>query len=123
MEVSRGCCRPVKNGDQRNTNPSYYVSLVEDEEEGSKQESEEPRVVVQMDTESPIIYQKTCLDHYFDKPLRVSYWQYVQINLGLLYYNVSLGHKSFSLLRYDEKHRNRSFQESLSSTKSTSPQL
>ncbi|KAJ4707380.1 Phosphatidylinositol 3,4,5-trisphosphate 3-phosphatase and protein-tyrosine-phosphatase [Melia azedarach] len=89
MEVSRGCCRPVKNGDQRNTNPSYYVSLVEDEEEGSKQESEEPRVVVQMDTESPIIYQKTCLDHYFDKPLRVNG------DIRVIFYQKMIGSRIF----------------------------
>ncbi|XP_024037979.1 phosphatidylinositol 3,4,5-trisphosphate 3-phosphatase and protein-tyrosine-phosphatase PTEN1 [Citrus clementina] len=72
MELSRSSCRPVKKGNQRNTNHKYYVSCIEDEEEGSKLESEEPRVVVQMDTENSIIYQKTCLDHYFDKPLQVS---------------------------------------------------
>ena len=32
----------------------------------------EPRLVVQMDTESSIIDEKTCLDFYFDKPVRVS---------------------------------------------------
>lgn len=72
MEVSRSICREVRKGYERNTDPQYFVSFIDDEDgEGNKSESEE-RVVVQMDTESPIIYQKTCLDHYFDKPLQVS---------------------------------------------------
>ncbi|XP_044468725.1 phosphatidylinositol 3,4,5-trisphosphate 3-phosphatase and protein-tyrosine-phosphatase PTEN1 [Mangifera indica] len=72
MEVSRSICREVRKGYERNTDPQYFVSFIDDEDgEGNKSESEE-RVVVQMDTESPIIYQKTCLDHYFDKPLQVT---------------------------------------------------
>lgn len=36
-----------------------------------KQEKKEPRLVVQMDTESSMLYQKTCLDHFYDKPVQV----------------------------------------------------
>ena len=35
-------------------------------------DGEGPRLVVQMDTESSVIDEKTCLDFYFDKPVRVS---------------------------------------------------
>lgn len=71
MEVTKGCCRPIKKGFQRNNSPRYYLSFNRGEIVGES-ESEEPHVVVQMDTESPILYQKTCLDYYFDKPLHVS---------------------------------------------------
>ncbi|XP_031286784.1 phosphatidylinositol 3,4,5-trisphosphate 3-phosphatase and protein-tyrosine-phosphatase PTEN1 [Pistacia vera] len=72
MEVSRSVCRQVRKGYEKNTDARYYVSFIDDDNgEGKKSESGE-RVVVQMDTESPIIYQKTCLDHCFDKPLLVS---------------------------------------------------
>ncbi|KAF8041465.1 hypothetical protein BT93_A0156 [Corymbia citriodora subsp. variegata] len=71
MEVTKGCCRPIKKGFQRNNSPRYYLSFDGGEIIG-KSESEEPHVVVQMDTESPVLYQKTCLDYYFDKPLHVT---------------------------------------------------
>ncbi|XP_056176069.1 phosphatidylinositol 3,4,5-trisphosphate 3-phosphatase and protein-tyrosine-phosphatase PTEN1 isoform X4 [Syzygium oleosum] len=71
MEVTKGCCRPIKKGFQRNNSPRYYLSFNRGEIVGES-ESEEPHVVVQMDTESPILYQKTCLDYYFDKPLHVT---------------------------------------------------
>ncbi|KAK2655876.1 hypothetical protein Ddye_008928 [Dipteronia dyeriana] len=71
VEISKSCCRPVKKGLQRSLGPQYYVSFIEDDE-ANKLESEEPRVVVQMDTESSILYQKTCLEHCFEKPVQVS---------------------------------------------------
>ncbi|KAJ1401572.1 Tensin-type phosphatase domain, partial [Sesbania bispinosa] len=70
VEVNRSCCRQIKKGYQRNNSPRYYISILEGDEDGKQSEIEEPRVVVQMDTESPAIYQKSCLDHYFDKPIR-----------------------------------------------------
>ncbi|XP_059449645.1 phosphatidylinositol 3,4,5-trisphosphate 3-phosphatase and protein-tyrosine-phosphatase PTEN1 [Corylus avellana] len=72
IEVSRGCCRQIKKGHQRSHSPRYYLSFIKGDEEGKESDLEEPRVVVQMDTENPIIYQKPCLDHYFDKPLQVT---------------------------------------------------
>lgn len=72
VEVYRSCCRQIKKGYQRNNSPRYYISIPEGDEDGKQSEIEEPRVVVQMDTESPAIYQKSCLDHYFDKPIQVS---------------------------------------------------
>ncbi|KAH7554521.1 hypothetical protein ACOSP7_028070 [Xanthoceras sorbifolium] len=68
VEISKNCCRPIKKGFQRSTYPRYYLKG----EEGNKLESEEPRVVVQMDTESSILYQKTCLEHRLEKPVQVS---------------------------------------------------
>lgn len=72
MEVYRGSCRQIKKGYQRTNSPRYYISIPEGDEDGKQSEIEEPRVVVQMDTESPAIYQKSCLDHYFDNPIQVS---------------------------------------------------
>jgi len=43
------------------------------EEDEEVTDGEEPHLVVQMDTESSIIDEKTCLDFYFDKPVRVSH--------------------------------------------------
>lgn len=71
-EVARGYCRPITKGYQRNTSPRYYISFIEGDEEQKKSEVEEPRVVVQMDTENPIIDQKSCLDFYFNKPVEVT---------------------------------------------------
>ncbi|KAF5480238.1 hypothetical protein F2P56_001002 [Juglans regia] len=71
VEVTRNCCRPIKKGYQRTNSPRYYISFANGDKE-DKPQSEEEHVVVQMDTESSIIYQKTCLDHYFDKPLQVT---------------------------------------------------
>ncbi|KAE9595286.1 putative phosphoric monoester hydrolase [Lupinus albus] len=72
VEVSRSCCRQVKKGYYRTNSPRYYISYVEGHENGNQTEPEEPRIVVQMDTESPIIYKKSCLDHYFDQPIKVT---------------------------------------------------
>ncbi|KAK0584001.1 hypothetical protein LWI29_006280 [Acer saccharum] len=71
VEISKSCCRSVKKGFQRSPGPRYYVSFIEGDE-GNKLESQEPRVVVQMDTESSILYQKTCLEHCFEKPVQFS---------------------------------------------------
>jgi hypothetical protein len=73
VEVYRSGCREIKKGYQRTNSPRYYISIPEGDEDGTTSEIEEPRVVVQMDTESPAIYQKSCLDHYFEKPIQVSY--------------------------------------------------
>lgn len=72
MEVARSCCRSVKLGYQRSYSPRYYLSFIDNEEEGKIPEKETPHVVVQMETERSVIYQKTCLDYYFDKPLQVT---------------------------------------------------
>ncbi|KAG6656977.1 hypothetical protein CIPAW_04G058900 [Carya illinoinensis] len=58
VEVSRNCRRQIKKGYERICSSEYHLSFTNE------------CVVVQMDTESPIIYQKTCLDHCFDKPLQ-----------------------------------------------------
>ncbi|XP_075651881.1 phosphatidylinositol 3,4,5-trisphosphate 3-phosphatase and protein-tyrosine-phosphatase PTEN1 [Castanea sativa] len=73
VEVLRSSCRQVKKGYQRGCSPRYYLSFIGgDEEEEKELELKEPNRVVQMDTENAIIYQKTCLDHYFNQPLRVT---------------------------------------------------
>uniref|UniRef100_A0A5B6ZHT1 Putative Calcium/lipid-binding (CaLB) phosphatase n=2 Tax=Davidia involucrata TaxID=16924 RepID=A0A5B6ZHT1_DAVIN len=72
VELSKNCCRQIKKGFQRPNNPRYYLSFIEKDGEGKKSEVEEPRLVVQMDTEIPVLYQKTCLDYYFEKPVQVS---------------------------------------------------
>ncbi|KAK2413068.1 Phosphatidylinositol 3,4,5-trisphosphate 3-phosphatase and protein-tyrosine-phosphatase pten1, variant 2 [Trifolium repens] len=72
VEVCRSSCREIKKGYQRTNSPRYYISIPEGDEDGTTSEIEEPRVVVQMDTESPAIYQKSCLDHYFEKPIQVT---------------------------------------------------
>ncbi|XVF14349.1 hypothetical protein REPUB_Repub09cG0051400 [Reevesia pubescens] len=72
VEVAKGCCREIKKGSDGNCSPRYFLSFVEGDEEGTTSESEEPHVVVQMDTESSVLYQKTCLDYHFNKPVRVN---------------------------------------------------
>jgi ADP-dependent phosphofructokinase/glucokinase len=73
VEVAKSCLRPIIKGYQRNSSPQYYISFTEgNEEEEEDLKPAESRLIVQMDTESPIIYQKTTLDYYFDKPIRVS---------------------------------------------------
>ncbi|XP_011035829.1 PREDICTED: uncharacterized protein LOC105133497 [Populus euphratica] len=73
VEVAKGCLRPIIKGYQRNISPQYYISFTEggEEEEEEDLKPAESRLIVQMDTESPIIYQKTTLDYYFDKPIQV----------------------------------------------------
>ncbi|XP_021297692.1 phosphatidylinositol 3,4,5-trisphosphate 3-phosphatase and protein-tyrosine-phosphatase PTEN1 isoform X2 [Herrania umbratica] len=72
VEVAKSCCREINKGYEANSSPRYFLSFIEGGEEGNISESEEPRVVVQMDTESPVLYQKTCLDYHFSKPVQVS---------------------------------------------------
>ncbi|KAG5400848.1 hypothetical protein IGI04_015455 [Brassica rapa subsp. trilocularis] len=74
VELARGCCRQFKKGYCRSSSPRYYISHIncDSEEDEVLTAGEEPRLVVQMDTESSIIDEKTCLDFYFDKPVRVS---------------------------------------------------
>lgn len=74
VEVAKSCLRPIIKGYQRNSSPQYYISFTEGNEEEEEEDLKpaESRLIVQMDTESPIIYQKTTLDYYFDKPIRVS---------------------------------------------------
>ncbi|KAJ6866911.1 phosphatidylinositol 3,4,5-trisphosphate 3-phosphatase and protein-tyrosine-phosphatase PTEN1 [Populus alba x Populus x berolinensis] len=72
VEVAKSCLRPIIEGCQRNSSPQYYISFTEgNEEEEEALKPAESRLIVQMDTESPIIYQKTTLDYYFDEPIRV----------------------------------------------------
>lgn len=71
VEVSRSCCRPVKKGFQRTNSLRYYLSFFASDEEGKKLEPEKSQIV-QMDTESPVLYHKTCLDCHFQKPVQVS---------------------------------------------------
>lgn len=72
MEITRSSCRQITKGYQGNYSPRYYLSYIKGDEDGIESNLEEPHVVVQMDTEDPSIYQKSCLDHYFDKPIQVS---------------------------------------------------
>ncbi|KAH6774564.1 Calcium/lipid-binding phosphatase [Perilla frutescens var. hirtella] len=71
VEVSKTCCRLIGTDNEKSYESRYYYSFVESEE-GKNDEEEEPRLVVQMDTESSIIYQKTCLGHHYEKPLRLT---------------------------------------------------
>lgn len=90
-EVSRSCCRRIKKGSERPNSPRYYYSFVERDEEEMELEVEEPHVVVQMDTESSVLYQKTCLDYYYEKPLQVSRYSLLRIILTVIqkYYELS----------------------------------
>ncbi|XP_052197910.1 phosphatidylinositol 3,4,5-trisphosphate 3-phosphatase and protein-tyrosine-phosphatase PTEN1 isoform X2 [Diospyros lotus] len=72
VEVSKSCCRHAKKGCQRQNSNRYYLSFIERDEEGTESEPETPHLVVQMDTESPVLYQKNCLDYYFEKPVKVT---------------------------------------------------
>uniref|UniRef100_A0A7N0ZSY2 phosphatidylinositol-3,4,5-trisphosphate 3-phosphatase n=1 Tax=Kalanchoe fedtschenkoi TaxID=63787 RepID=A0A7N0ZSY2_KALFE len=73
VEVTKNCCRQIRKGYHRNCSPKYYLSFIDtDDEEGKMSEIEEPRLVVQMDTERSALYKKTCLDYYFEKPIKVS---------------------------------------------------
>lgn len=72
VEVARSCCHEIKKGCQRTNSPRYYLSVIENDEDELHSEAETPRVVVQMDTEISAIDHRTCLDYYFDKPLRIT---------------------------------------------------
>ncbi|KAL2240374.1 UNVERIFIED_CONTAM: Phosphatidylinositol 3,4,5-trisphosphate 3-phosphatase and protein-tyrosine-phosphatase PTEN1 [Sesamum indicum] len=69
-EVAKSCCRRIGTDHERCNKPRYYYSFVESEE--GKKEVVEPHLVVQMDTESSIIYQKTCLGCYYEKPVQLT---------------------------------------------------
>lgn len=68
-EVSKSCCRHVEKDCQKSNSPCYYYSYV-DRDEGEDNTSH--RLVVQMDTESSIIYQKNCLGYSYEKPVQVT---------------------------------------------------
>ncbi|XP_051117670.1 phosphatidylinositol 3,4,5-trisphosphate 3-phosphatase and protein-tyrosine-phosphatase PTEN1 [Andrographis paniculata] len=88
-EVIKSCCRRIKNHDQCNK-PRYYYSFVEGEEgEEGKKEVSEPRLVVQMDTESSMIYQKTCLGCQYDEPVRI------QGDVRIIFYERLIGGRLF----------------------------
>eukprot|EP00249_Psilotum_nudum_P017349 c26275_g1_i3 orf=696-1664(-) len=73
VEVAKGFCRAVKKGYRRTVSPRYFVSFLNrDIRDDDTPKEEPPHVVVQMDTERPVIDNKACLDHYFEKPLPVS---------------------------------------------------
>ncbi|KAL6526383.1 Phosphatidylinositol 3,4,5-trisphosphate 3-phosphatase and protein-tyrosine-phosphatase pten1 [Orobanche minor] len=69
-EVAKSCCRRIGKDHGRSNKPRYYYSFVEREE--GKREAVEPRLVVQMDTESSVIYQKNCLGHHYEKTVQVT---------------------------------------------------
>ncbi|CAL5359917.1 unnamed protein product [Camellia sinensis] len=71
VEVFKSCCREVKKGCVRPNSSRYYLSFVDQGGEGNRSEPVEPHLVVQMDTESSVLYQKTCLDYCFEKPIKV----------------------------------------------------
>ncbi|KAL6136567.1 hypothetical protein ACLB2K_061862 [Fragaria x ananassa] len=89
-EVSRSSCKKIKKGYQRTSSPRYYLSFTEGDGEDKKPYPDEPRVVVQMDTESSILYQKACLEYYFDNPVQVTgdvrVIFYQKMNGGRLFY-------------------------------------
>ncbi|XVF16701.1 hypothetical protein REPUB_Repub10bG0055000 [Reevesia pubescens] len=90
VEIAKSCSREIKKGYEANSSPRYFLSFVEGNEERITSESEEPRVVVQMDTQNPVLYQKTCLDYHFNKPVQVGDFPRLVLNLYcLLCYDVS----------------------------------
>ncbi|KAL7221401.1 hypothetical protein ACSBR1_023375 [Camellia fascicularis] len=72
VEVFKSCCREVKKGCVRPNSSRYYLSFVDQGGEGNRSEPVEPHLVVQMDTESSVLYQKTCLDYCFEKPIKLT---------------------------------------------------
>ncbi|WKA04686.1 hypothetical protein VitviT2T_022697 [Vitis vinifera] len=89
LEVARSCCRQIKKGYQRTNSPRYYLSFGNNDQQGTKSEQGERCVVVQMDTESPVLYQKACLDYNFDKPLKVTG------DVHIIFYQKSMGGRLF----------------------------
>ncbi|EFJ08336.1 hypothetical protein SELMODRAFT_132165, partial [Selaginella moellendorffii] len=71
VEIASGLCEPLKKGFVRTVSPRYYLSFLPKEGDEKSKENQ-PRFVVQMDTERPNLLKKDCLDHYFDKPICVS---------------------------------------------------
>ncbi|KAK4341698.1 hypothetical protein RND71_040199 [Anisodus tanguticus] len=99
-EVSKSCCRRIKNGIQRTYSPRYFYSSVEENGDEMEQEKKEPRLVVQMDTESSMLYQKTCLDHFYDKPVQVRILtqfrsSFVRGDVRIIFYEKLLGGRLF----------------------------
>ncbi|MQL74118.1 hypothetical protein Taro_006461 [Colocasia esculenta] len=88
VEVARSCCRPIKEGYHRNNSPRYYLSFIDADNDRKKGETD-PHIVIQMDTESSVIYQKTCLDYYFEKPVQVSG------DLRVIFYEKMIGGRLF----------------------------
>ncbi|XP_020593607.1 phosphatidylinositol 3,4,5-trisphosphate 3-phosphatase and protein-tyrosine-phosphatase PTEN1 isoform X2 [Phalaenopsis equestris] len=90
IEVAKGCCREVKEGDRRSNSPRYYLSYVDDGgNDLDRIEVVSPRVVVQMDTERSALYQKTCLDYCFESPLQVAG------DLRVVFYEKLIGSRLF----------------------------
>ncbi|PKA53670.1 phosphatidylinositol-3,4,5-trisphosphate 3-phosphatase [Apostasia shenzhenica] len=87
IEVGRSCCRQIKQGYHRNNSPRYYVSY--GEHDMSHGEPVSPRIVMQMDTEKPSIYQKRCLGYCFEKPLQVTG------DLRVIFYEKLIGGRLF----------------------------
>ncbi|KDP27203.1 hypothetical protein JCGZ_19902 [Jatropha curcas] len=88
-EVAKGYCKPISEGYQRNYSPRYYISFIEGDEEGKRSQAEEPHVVVQMDTERPIIDRKNCLDFYFNTPVQV------KGDIRVIFYQKMIGGRLF----------------------------
>lgn len=72
VELARNYCRALQKRNQRTTGPQYDFSFLHNDGNEKKGDGEQPDFVVQMCTESPIIYKKTYLDHNFDKPLSLT---------------------------------------------------
>ncbi|KAL3525883.1 hypothetical protein ACH5RR_014255 [Cinchona calisaya] len=72
VEVSKGCCRRIKDGFQRTNSTRYYYSFVQKDDEEKEADKQEAHLVAQMDTESSMLYKKTCLGCYYDTPVRVT---------------------------------------------------
>ncbi|XP_058226322.1 phosphatidylinositol 3,4,5-trisphosphate 3-phosphatase and protein-tyrosine-phosphatase PTEN1 isoform X1 [Rhododendron vialii] len=72
VEVFKGCCRQVKKGYPRTNSQRYYLSYIDRDGCENQSATVEPHLVAQMDTESPVLYQKTCLDYNFEKPVKVT---------------------------------------------------
>ncbi|WOG87029.1 hypothetical protein DCAR_0206249 [Daucus carota subsp. sativus] len=71
-EVSKNCCRPIRDAWQTTVCDRYYYSITESNDSGKQPHLKESRLVVQMDTEIPVIYQKTCLEYHYKTPVKVS---------------------------------------------------
>ncbi|CAI9109778.1 OLC1v1009675C1 [Oldenlandia corymbosa var. corymbosa] len=73
-EVSKVWCREIKKGYQQTDSTRYYYSFVEndDDDDEIKEGEPEAHLVAQMDTESSTLYNKTCLDYYYDQPVKVT---------------------------------------------------
>ncbi|XP_072978217.1 phosphatidylinositol 3,4,5-trisphosphate 3-phosphatase and protein-tyrosine-phosphatase PTEN1 [Typha angustifolia] len=91
VEIAKGCCRQIRQGYPRPSSPRYYFSFNENDTDGDKGEGECPRIVVQMDTECSAIYQKKCLDYYFEKPLQMVG------DLRIIFYEKMIGGRLFYL--------------------------